>query len=557
MKNKVRSRLLVGTICAAALALTGNCGVWAAESGSDDIVILYTNDVHCGIDENIGYAGLAAYKDKMLAETPYVTLVDCGDAIQGDLMGIISKGEYIIDMMNETGYDYAILGNHEFDYGLDQLSYLIDSASYEYLGCNISYTGDGENELAELKPYALEDYGDVTVGFIGVTTPYSITSSTPKYFMDDDGNLVYDFCNDSGEEFYSCVQGYVDECRDAGADYVILLTHLGDGEGFAPYGSEDLIHNTSGVDAVLDGHAHSTISSRVVANQDGEDVLLSSTGTKLAAIGQLVITGDGMISTGLVDGYDAKDAEVEEFLSNIKATYEEETQEVVATSDTALSCADAAGIRMVRNRETTIGDFCADAYRAMSGADVAFVNGGGIRADLPAGDITYADVLAVHPYGNSLCMVEATGQEIMDALEFGTRMIEAEYTDGANAIGEEGGFLQVSGIRFTVDTSIESSVTEDSDGLFVSVDGPYRVSDVEILNDDGSYTPIDLEKTYTLASHSYMLKNCGDGYSMFTDNKLLIDDGMADYQMLINYIQENLGGKLSDYAQVDGRITVK
>lgn len=200
-------------------------------------------------------------------------------------------------------------------------------------------------------------------------------------------------------------RGYVDECVEAGADYVILLTHLGDGEEFSPYSSVELIANTTDVDAVLDGHSHSVISSAVVENQDGEEVLLSSTGTGLTNIGQLVITQNGMVSTGLISSYGNKNAEMEEFVLDIKATYEEEMNEVLAASDTSLSCSDEAGVRLVRNRETTIGNFCADAYRAVSGADIAFIQGGGIRADLPEGDITYADLFAVHPWANTLCMV--------------------------------------------------------------------------------------------------------------------------------------------------------
>jgi 2',3'-cyclic-nucleotide 2'-phosphodiesterase (5'-nucleotidase family) len=550
---------LTAVIGAAALsfALLPNACVQAEETEQNDIIILYTNDVHCAIDENIGYSGLAAYKKEMLEKTPYVTLVDAGDAVQGDLMGTVSEGEYIVDLMNDVGYDYAILGNHEFDYGLDQLSYLIDSASATYLGCDISYTGSGENALEGIQPYALEQYGDVTVGFIGVSTPYSITSSTPKYFMDENGDFVYNFYNESGETFYDCVQGYVDTCREEGADYVILITHLGEDDSLSPFSSVELIQNTNGVDAVLDGHAHSTISSYVTQNKDGEDVLLSSTGTKLANIGQLVITANGNISTGLISHYEEKDEEMDEMIDNIKATYEEEMNEVVATSDTALLCTDADGIRLVRNRETTIGNFCADAYRYVADADIAIVNGGGIRADLPAGDITYADVLAVHPYGNTLCMVEATGQEVLDALEFGSRLTEAEYAEEGSATGESGGFLQVSGLRYTIDTSIPSSATVDENGLFVSIDGEYRVKDVEVLQEDGTYAPLDLEATYTVASHNYLIQDCGDGFSMFEDNEMLIDKAAADYQMLITYITEKLDGDLSAYGSTEGRITVE
>ncbi len=564
---------LTALLCALALALSllAGCGAGASGEGASqesssaaepaaeegDIVILYTNDVHCGISGAIGYGGLAAYRDRMEAYTPYVTLVDCGDAVQGELISTVSQGEFLIDLMNQVGYDYAILGNHEFDYGMDQLSYLIDSAQAQYLGCNISYTGSGENLLADVKPYAVEEYGEVKVAFIGVSTPYSITSSTPKSFQDDSGNFVYDFCSASAEDFYSCVQETVDQCREEGADYVVLLTHLGDGEDFAPFGSVDLIANTAGVDVVLDGHAHSAIPCYVADNKEGQEVLLSSTGTKLQAIGQLVITADGMLSTGLITHYEQKDADVEELIANIQATYEEEMNQVVAHSDTALSCNDSEGIRLVRNRETTIGNFCADAYREMSQADIALVNGGGIRADLPAGEITYADVLAVHPYGNTLCMVEATGQEILDALELSAMNTQSQISAEGAAVGESGGFLQVSGLKYTIDTSIPSSVVLDENGMFVSAEGQRRVTDVQVLGEDGSYLPLEADQVYTVASHNYLIEEGGDGYSMFADNQLLIDKGMADYEMLITYITDTLEGQLSAYGQTEGRITVK
>jgi len=554
MRRKERIVLAAFILCLVFALLTG---CQAQKPVGPDVVILYTNDVHCSIDEGIGYAGLLAYKEKMLEQTPYVTLVDCGDAIQGELLGTVSQGEYIIDLMNETGYDYAVLGNHEFDYGMEQLEYLMESAAFPYLGCNISYTGSGENLMDTVKPYALKEYGEITVAFIGVSTPYSITTSTPKYFMDESGNLVYDFYNNSAESFYACVQGYVDECVEAGADYVILLTHLGDGEEFSPYSSVELIANTTDVDAVLDGHSHSVISSAVVENQDGEEVLLSSTGTGLTNIGQLVITQNGMVSTGLISSYGNKNAEMEEFVLDIKATYEEEMNEVLAASDTSLSCSDEAGVRLVRNRETTIGNFCADAYRAVSGADIAFIQGGGIRADLPEGDITYADLFAVHPWANTLCMVEVSGKEILDALEFGARFVEAEYASGQDALGENGGFLQVSGLRFCIDTKVDSTVETDENELFISVAGAYRVSDVEVQNADGSYSPLNPEETYTVASTNYIIKDYGDGYSMFADNTMLIDEGMTDYQMLATYIQKYLGGNLFAYSDIEGRITVK
>lgn len=337
IKKKQQCFLAVLAVILAAVLILGGCKVLKEYVKADDIIILYTNDVHCAVDGDIGYAGLAAYKKRCEQNTPYVTLVDCGDAVQGELLGTVSKGEYIINLMNVTGYDYAVLGNHEFDYGMEQLGHLMDSADFFYLGCNINYTGHGKNPIDALKLYSLEKYGRSTVAFIGVSTPYSITTSTPKYFMDESGNLVYDFCNSSAKDFYACVQNYVDESIKAGADYVILLSHLGDGEEFSPYSSAQLIANTKNVDVVLDGRAHSAISSDIVKNQDGKDVLLSSTGTGLANI-------------------ENKDDQTEKSVLNVKSIYEDEIKEVVAVSDTSLSCGDENGVRMVRNRETTIGN---------------------------------------------------------------------------------------------------------------------------------------------------------------------------------------------------------
>lgn len=557
MKNKKKILFAISVVAIVTAAFLIGMNVNKKDT-TDDIVILYTNDVHCGIEENIGYAGLVAYKEAMEEKTPHVTLVDCGDAIQGDFIGLTSQGSYIVDIMNEAEYDFAVLGNHEFDYGMEQLENLIEEADAQYLGCNITYAGEGENVLSDLKPYDIEEYGDISVAFIGVSTPESITSSTPTYFMED-GEYVYDFASKSdGEELYACVQGYVDECKKAGADYVVLLTHLGDAEEYAPYSSVDLAQETDGVDVILDGHAHSTIPCMVEENKEGEEVLISSTGTKLANIGQLVITSDGNITTSLISSYAKKDAEMETFIAKINGTYEEDLKKKIATSDVALSCYSEDGIRLIRTRETGIGNFCADAYRTVAGADIGVVNGGGIRADLPAGDITYQNLFEVHPFGNTLCMVNATGQEILDFLEMCYRNVLPETAENGQAIGEDGSFQQVSGLKFTIDTSVESSVVVDENEMFLSVEGERRVKDVLVQNEAGMYVPMEPEAVYKVASHNYLMKEGGSGYSMFMDNELLIDEGMADYQVLVEYMTETLGGKIdASYAKPEGRITVK
>ena len=561
MTNMIRNNgfYRLGTLLLAlVLVLSSLAGCGTEKQQEDDIVILYTNDVHCAVDTDIGYAGLAAYKDWVEEKTPYVALVDCGDALQGDTIGAVSDGEYLVDIMNEVGYDFAVLGNHEFDYGMEQLAALLEKAEAQYLGCNIRYTGEGNSAVSCLKPYEIVSYGDTDVAFVGVSTPESIAKSTPSYFMDESGEFVYDFYGGSGEELYAQVQETVDECREEGADYVIALAHLGDDEASEPFRSTDLIAGTTGIDAVLDGHSHSVLPCDVVENKEGDKVLLSSSGTGLANIGQLVITADGNLTAGLISDFPDRDTETDSFVKGIQSQYEAELEQVAAHTDVSLTTVSESGIRLIRSRETNLGDFCADAYRAIAGADIAFANGGGIRADIQEGDITYGDIIAVHPYGNTLCVAEATGQEILDALEMASRSTMAETGDGENAVGENGGFLQVSGLKYTIDTSIPSTVEVDEAGMFVSCGENRRVKEVEVLQKDGSYAPIDPGKTYTLASHNYLIKQGGDGLNMFMDNTLTMNEGMLDYQVLITYITDHLGGTVgSDYAQPQGRITVQ
>lgn len=515
------------------------------------IVILYTNDVHCGIDDAIGYAGLAAY-EKAYEKAGYdVALVDCGDSIQGAAVGTLSKGGYIIDIMNEVGYDVAIIGNHEFDYGMDRFMELKDAADFPYVSANFT---DLEGNPV-LDAYTILELGGSRIAFVGVATPETFTKSTPTYFQDGEGNYIYSFCEgNDGADLYAAVQKAVDAAREEGVDAVVVLTHLGTDAASAPWTSSELIANTTGIDVVLDGHSHSVWEGELIQNKDGEDVLMSSTGTKLNAVGTLTIEAgeEGLaFSTALHTESIFQDDETAAFIDGIKAEYEETLTTVVAHSDVDLTIvdpeavdADGKPIRIIRSQESNLGDLCADAYRAMSGADVAIVNGGGIRVSIPAGDITYEQIIAVHPFGNSLCLVEATGQEILDALEMSVRNLPAE----------NGGFLQVSGLTFEVNMGVESTVVVDDKGMFVEVSGDRRVQNVQVAGE-----AIDPEATYTLASHNYMLKDSGDGINMFADNVLLQDSVMIDNQVLINYITESLGGVVGeDYSDPygQGRITI-
>lgn len=526
----------VALIFAALLCLSACTSSQKQTELTKDIVVLYTNDVHCAVDDNIGYAGLAAFK-KQTEKNSYVILADAGDAIQGQPIGTVSKGKYITEIMNSVGYDVAIPGNHEFDYGMDSFFDVTKDADFPYISSN--FTDLKTNSLV-LDSYKMFTYDDTNVAFVGVTTPTTITSSTPVYFQNENGDYIYGFCQGKdGSALYSAVQTAVDSAKDAGADYVILLAHLGIGAADGVYTSSSVISNTNGIDAVIDGHSHSVIECERVQNADGERVLLTSTGTGLENIGMLVITKTGNLSTGLISSVDEKDADTEKLIKSIKSKYEKELDTVVAKSDVKLEINDEkTGARLIRNNETNLGDLCADAYRYVTDADVAFVNGGGIRDELDAGDITYGEILNVHPYGNYICTVKATGQEILDALEMGARLWPEE----------NGGFLQVSGLTYEIHTYIKSSVKTDENGMFVSVDGEYRVKNVKIGG-----KPLDTKKTYTVASHDYMLKNSGDGINMFADNTIVSDSVALDNQALITYITE-VGVSADKYSEPDGRI---
>lgn len=555
MKKAVYTLILI----AVSLLILVGCTDRLTESGK--IVVLYTGDMHCSVESGankLDFAQLALYKQAVSNSADYVTLVDCGDAVQGSNIGTLTKGESIVELMNEVGYDVCTFGNHEFDYGIDQLEKLMGMSDAEYICCNFM-----DSDGCFVSPYTIRSYGELKIAYIGITTPYTLTSSNPEVFKDENGELKYSFCQDtSGEKLYNAVQNAVDTAIGMDADYVIALGHLGNGEGYSPYGSEDVIAATSGIDIVLDGHSHTVVESREVYNKEGEPVMLTSSGSHMQYIGQVTIdtrrtTGknDDVITIRLIDSSDydrvaGKTEETEKEFEEILGT------EIGYTAKT-LSVNSENGNRLVRNRETGIGNFVADAYRSLTNADIAFVNGGGIRADISEGKITYGDLLNVQPYGNMICVVEATGLEIRDALEMSYRMVEGKYEDENGSVGESGGFFHLSGMKVVIDTSIPSGVKLDENGMFSGVEGERRVKEVYVLNGEtGEYEPLSDSKTYTVASINYILLQGGDGFNMFMNNEVITSEAASDLQAVIEYLELSGGNIDERYFATEGRITV-
>lgn len=519
--------------------LVGVMPVSVFATDNEDIVILYENDVHCVVE---GYSKLAALKKELQETHTHVGVVSGGDYVQGNSLGSISQGAYIVELMNLVGYDAVALGNHEFDYRMERLEELIGMMDTKPVCCNFQKNGE---DTSYFEPYSIVSYGEVDIAYIGITTPSTITSSSPAQFKDENGNFLYDF---HALDLYEVVQSNIDAAKAQGADYIIAISHVGYADD-AIYGDlediEDLIRNTDGLDVVLDAHSHSVIEGREVPDKSGNSVLLSSTGTKFAYIGKLTIGAEGL-KTELIktEDYQKSDPIVDAYIAQIYAAYAELGERKVAFSEVDLITHDAQGNRLVRNAETNLGDLCAEAYRYVVSADMGYVNGGGIRSDVKKGDITFNDLLNVHPFNNTIVLAEVSGQTILDMMEMTVMTWPAE----------DGCFPHLAGIRFSVNTAIPSSVEINEFEEFVGVSGEYRVYDVEICRQEtGKYEPLSLTETYTLAASNYFLLEYGSGLKMLENATILQNDGILDVEALERYVVEALNGKIGqefDEAQV-------
>ena len=533
----MKKRLLSCIVCICMVLCSLNAVVFAKDS--ETIVILYENDVHCAVE---GYSKLAAMKNELKSEYEYVGVVSSGDFVQGGTLGAVSKGEYIVELMNLVGYDAIAPGNHEFDYTISRLTELYELSETKYISCNFAKIGE---EKTYFEPYTIVSYGDVDIAYIGIITPETITSARPSQFRDESGEIIYTF-NES--RLYEVVQESIDEATEADADYVIALSHIGYDESGELNDVTDVIENTDGLDVVLDAHSHSVIEEKIVKDKSGDDVLLSSTGTGFENIGKLTIA-NGEFDTELVktETYTKTDADVDAYIAEINESYAELGNRKIGESKVELITHNEEGVRLVRTAETNLGNLCSDALFFVTNADVSYVNGGGLRAPIKSGDMTFNDIYSVFPFNNRIVTAEITGQVLLDMLEMS--MISYPQEDGA--------FPHMSGITFSVNKSIPSSIKVDENGFFTKVDGDYRVYDVKVLDkESGNYKALELDKKYILAAADYYILNFGSGMSMFKDAKVVESEGMLDVEVLERYITDNLNGVIGEeYKDVVNRIT--
>ena len=486
------------------------------------IVVLYENDVHCAVD---GYAKLAGLRDA-IADTAEVCLVSNGDYVQGMTVGAISKGQYVVDIMKTLNYDAITLGNHEFDYGIERMFQLLRQVPSPIVCCNLYDVRQGRTVFS---PYVIKRVGNKRIAFVGAVTP--TTMETEAYaFRDAEGNIIYDL---QPEDIPVLVQRAVDEARRAGADYVIIDSHLGEETTYRNSDSHTMVANTQGIDIVLDGHSHAVIVADTVMNKVGKPIQVTQTGTKFANIGKLLITPDGQMITSLIpiESVTERNTFVAHVVDSIHAMLNEQTSRIICHSEVPLLILDDEGNEAARMSEVNAGDIVTDAYRLMTGADIGLLNSGSIRNELKkTGDLTYGDILTLLPYDNYIVVAETTGSTIMKMLQKLVSFLPEP----------DGQFPQVSGLKFTVQMSDHS------------------VSDVQVLNKaTQQYEPLNLDRIYSIATTKYCVAD-GGLHNTLEGSKITHETSKTYSDVFIDFLTEKLNGHIGkEYAEPQGRIIIK
>lgn len=461
-------------------------------------VILHTNDTHSRVDDNMGFSAVSALKKAYEADGATVLLMDAGDTLHGLPIANLSSGSYIIDIMNQAGYDVMTPGNHDFNYGYEHLLELAKEMDFPLISANLQY----EDGKLVLPANTILEAGGKKFGVFGLSTPETAYKTNP---VNVEG-LVFG-------DLVEAAKAQVAELEAAGCDYIVALAHVGVDESSDPT-SYDIINAVEGIDIYIDGHSHTELTNEKV----GETVL-ASTGEYISNVGVIVIGTDGKVEESvLVNGeaFTEKDPEVDALVESLKAEVSALLDVVIGKTDVALD-----GTREVcRTQESNLGNLAADAFIWATKADIALTNGGGIRESIPAGDITKRALNTVFPFGNYVVTVNVTGQQLKDALELGVSGYPAT----------SGGFPQIAGFSFKFDAAQEVGS---------------RVYDVKVGEE-----PLDLTKTYLLATNNFTAAG-GDNYTMLA-NPIVNEFGALD-DVLIGYI-ESLGTVGEEYAAAQGRI---
>lgn len=555
LSMRIKKILLVIFIAITSMVIFSSCNnVGNVKGLKHNLRLIVTSDIHAGVNDNFTLAGVYEKRKEYEENGDYTLLIDDGDVLQGGFISSITKGSDLIDIINAAGYDILTFGNHEFDYGMEQFIANAEKLNTKYISCNFA-----KDDKLVFEPYVIKEFDNVKFAFIGINTPETLITTKIKYFEDENGNVIYNFYQgDNGQKLYDRVQETIDEVKSKGADYVIAVAHVGEKESAGPYKYNEIISHTSGFDVFLDGHSHDT-DQVSMKDKNGKTVFRMGVGTKLSCIGVVTFTKEGTIEHELLT-YKAPSDESEKIkYDNVVSKIVDEksakvnslAKEIIGKTEFNLtiydpSAVDSVGkpIRIVRRMETNLGDLVADAYKDKTGADVGFINGGGVRVNIEKGDITIGDIKDVQPFDNTICIIEVTGQQLLDALEWGVHSYPAE----------NGAFPQVSGMTFEVDSSIKSPCIIDDYGLCKEIEGERRVKNLKIGGE-----PVDVNKKYKLSTLSYLAFDNGDGYVAFNGSNVIDYGSYDDYVTVSEYIRDNLNGEIPESYQNpygEGRIRI-
>lgn len=471
------------------------------------ITILHTNDMHARAHEGegMGFAKISTLVKQYKDINENTLLLDAGDTVHGTTFATLVRGESIVQLMNEMGYDGMAPGNHDFNYGYDRLKELEEQMEFPLFSANIRSKEDGTRVF---EPYIIEEVAGLRLGIFGLTTPETHYKTHPKNVE----NLVF---TDPAEE----AREIVSELKEQQVDAIIAVTHLGI-DASSTETSIKVAKEAPGIDLIVDGHSHSTL----VEGLEGEnDTLIVSAGeyTKNLGVADLIFENGELVekTAKLITSEEAAEVPADPAITALMEEIEQEQEEVLSETIGSSQVLLQGEREHVRAEETNLGNLIADAMLDVTDADLALTNGGGIRASIDIGPITKGEVITVLPFGNYIVTKQVTGQEILDSLE-----------NGVSAYPEtKGAFPQVAGISFQIDPAQPAG---------------NRVHSVMIQGE-----PMELDQEYVMATNDFLAAG-GDEYTSLIEAPLVNEYGALD-EVLIQYIQQ-----LGEVApQVEGRIS--
>lgn len=544
---KKSSKILAFLMCLVMMCsvmMSGTATVRAEEAQEEmtgQLVVLHTNDIHGYFEADVenGHLGIdavAAVKQYYESLGANVLLLDAGDFSQGHTLVNYSKGLSAVEFMNAAGYDAVSLGNHELDYGYDNMVRLVEAAEFAVLDANILSKETGtpmfdSNELFE--------FDGMKVGVFGLDTPETQTKASPLN--------VKKITFLSNEELFACAKNQVDALKAAGCDYIICIGHLGVDEESAGNRSTDLLEKVDGIDLFVDGHSHTAFENGTMVN----DTLVVSTGNYLNNLGVVVYDGANTTATliSAADYAGERDA-------GVGALVQARANEVASAYDAlfATSLYDLVGDKpIVRSEETNLGNFAAGAYLHAASTyateyqlgitvDGAISNGGGIRASIPAGEISMNTLMTVFPFGNTVTIIGVTGAQLLEALEAACFICPEP----------SGAFPQTVGIQFELNTAVPYENGElYPDSTYYAPANPG--SRVTITSVGGK--AFDLNETYYIATNNFTAAG-GDTYYVFGQAEYVVQTEIVDADALISYVN-SMGGVIGDeFKEPAGNITV-